>query len=261
MFLAPSAHASAPAGVWGLVEEVQFTPKDNPSTMRIDGLFMIANQQPDFPDQPGYSVPQYGYINYACLAKQLPACAMEWNELLAIAGTADNCRGWGDSSFEINGTVRPADEPMVEEQEVYPVSMGILIGASPCQALAAFQAENPEPASSTGEGGTTGANTTGVDRTAAPPTTSETGTPPTTGASSSDSPEPVTGATPTEASTSAPGSTSSASSETTVGNNIPPDKAGCACNGTNNTQPPLVLLTLLALSTRRRSRRGHPTPR
>ena len=237
---AADARASFPAGVWGLVEEVKLEPSgDNPSTMRIDGLFMVANQQPDFPQQPGYSLPQYGYINYACLAKQLETCAMEWNELLAIAGTADNCRGWGDNSFEINGTVHPVEEPS-ESSEVYPVSMGILNGVGPCQALRDWQVEHPEPAGSTGEPDATGPDTTGAPAT----TASETGTP---GGSSSDAP---TGGSPTD---SASAGSTSAASETIAGDDTPSDK-GCACDthGAGGLPDALALLAGFGLLARRR---------
>lgn len=45
----PSAHASSPAGVWGLVEKVTLEPNPNtPKMIRIDGTFMVAKQLPDF---------------------------------------------------------------------------------------------------------------------------------------------------------------------------------------------------------------------
>lgn len=248
------ARASFPAGVWGLVEEVKVEPSlDNPSTMRIDGLFMIANQQPDFPEQPGYGVPQYGYINYACLAKQLDTCAMEWKELLAIAGTADNCRGWGDNSFEINGTVHPVEEPS-ESSEVYPVSMGIFVGVGPCEVLKNWQTEHPAPAGSTGEPGDTGLDTTG------PPATSASETGASTSSGSSDGP-PATGDAPTEgspttgsASTGSTAGSTSAAGETTAGDDTPPEK-GCACDGGTKSSSRGALALLLGLGLFRRRRR------
>lgn len=278
----PGAHASFPVGVWGLVDEVKLEPNaDNPSVMRIDGLFMVANTNPDFAEYPGYSVPKYGYILYACLDKQLATCAMEWKELQAVAGTADNCRGWGDNTFEINGTVRDPFEPVVEEHEVYPVSMGVVTGVTPCNALAAWAAENPEPEGSTGEPGTTGdttttgepqgtagetagetANTSGEPSTTsgAPGSTtapSTSGDPPAT-AESSDGEQSITGFAPTEgSSTTAAGSTTAASAgETTSGTGQEKD-GGCACDGAGDpaqhTLGALALLAGLGLTRRRRA--------
>jgi MYXO-CTERM domain-containing protein len=284
----PGAQASFPVGVWGLVDEVKLEPNgDNPSSMRIDGLFMVANTDPDFADYPGYSVPKYGYIYYTCLDKQLATCAMEWKELLAVAGTADNCRGWGDNTFKVNGTVRDPFEPMVEEQEVYPVSMGVVTGVTPCNALNAWAAENPEPEGSTGEPGSTGgttadesagtagetANTSGEEATtsSATDTTTEFGgsggpgpdsTGTTSGGSSSEGETalPVTSGSPTEGdSTTAAGSTTAASAsagETTDGGGQEKD-SGCACDGAadpaQHTLAALALLAGLGLTRRRRA--------
>lgn len=273
--MASKAHASGPAGVWGIVDEVKLTPNEsNPQTMRIDGLFMIANQDPDFAAYPGYSVPQYGYIYYTCLEKQLVTCAMEWKELLALAGTADNCRGWGDNSFEINGTVRPANEPMVEEQEVYPVSMGIMTGITPCDALEAWMTRNPDPDTdgSTGEPGSTGdssttgssestgetgASTSGEPSTGATTTTTDgtTGAPGTTESNDStisDTAVPLTTATPTDGGDA--GDSSGTTGTTTTAPGEDTDK-GCSCDGDTRPPGPAALLVLagLALIRRRRS--------
>ena len=153
MTAAQTASASFPAGVWGLVDKVTLSPDaNNPSVVRIDGLFIVANQLPDFPGYPGYGEPQAGYMYYSCTEKQLATCAMEWKELLAVAGTEDNCRGWGDKSFPNNGSVRPAVQ-QPQGPDLYPISMGVLNGFTPCEALKAWQLENPD---------TTGGDTTGT---------------------------------------------------------------------------------------------------
>ncbi len=169
----PTAHASFPAGVWGLVDQVTLMPDgNNPSTIRIDGTFIVANQKPDFAQYPGYGEPQVGYMYYTCGEKQLALCVMEWKELLAVAGTEDNCRGWGDQSFPDNGSVRPAiAKPAAPD--LYPISMGVLLGFSPCDALRTWQM-NGGTTGETGETGETSTSTTGESGTTS--TTGESGT-------------------------------------------------------------------------------------
>ncbi|HEY8377350.1 MAG TPA: hypothetical protein VIK91_12730 [Nannocystis sp.] len=146
------ASASYPAGVWALVEKVTLEPDPGkPTRIRIDGLFMVANQDPDFPAYPGYSVPRYGYMYYQCDEKQLAVCQMEWQELAAVAMSEDRCRGWGDSNLPDNGVVRTV-EPM-EKPDTWPISMGILIGFTPCDALKAWMAENPPGGDTSGTDG------------------------------------------------------------------------------------------------------------
>ncbi|MET0428789.1 MAG: hypothetical protein ABW026_09860 [Microvirga sp.] len=133
--VATTASASAPAGVWALIDKVSFEPeKGTPARIRIDGLFIVANQTPDFPAYPGYSKPKYGYMYYYCAEKQIDTCLMEWKELNAVAGAKDNCRGWGDNSLPSNGTVRTDAYPLTKP-DLYPIAMGVLLGVSPCKAL------------------------------------------------------------------------------------------------------------------------------
>ncbi len=73
----PSAHASFPAGVWGLVDEVTTIVEPGmtePTMVRIDGLFMVAGHKPDFAQYPGYGEPQSGYMYYKCSEKELATC-------------------------------------------------------------------------------------------------------------------------------------------------------------------------------------------
>ncbi len=130
-----TASASQPAGVWALIDSVSFEPeKGTPARIRIDGLFMVANVAPDFPAYPGYSVPKYGYMYYYCAEKQIDTCLMEWKELNSVAGSKDNCRGWGDNSLPSNGTVR-SDLYPPSKPDLYPIAMGVLLGVTPCKAL------------------------------------------------------------------------------------------------------------------------------
>jgi hypothetical protein len=141
----PSAHASFPAGVWGLVDEVTTIVEPGmtePTMVRIDGLFMVAGHKPDFAQYPGYGEPQSGYMYYKCSEKELATCVMEWKELQAIAGGADNCRGWGDNSLPDNGKVYAGPQlPLVPD--LYPLGMGVVKGFGPCEALKAWQMEFP----------------------------------------------------------------------------------------------------------------------
>jgi hypothetical protein len=144
--VATTASASAPAGVWALIDEVSFEPeKGTPARIRIDGLFIVANQKPDFPAYPGYSTPKSGYMYYYCAEKQADTCLMEWKELNSVAGTKDNCRGWGDNSLPSNGTVR-SDLYPPSKPDLYPIAMGVLVGVSPCKALRDWPIKLPKGA-------------------------------------------------------------------------------------------------------------------
>lgn len=162
--LVPSvASASFPVGVWGVVEKVTFEPDAmNPMRVRLDGVFIVANEVPDFPAYPGYSVPEYGYMYYECAKDQIKTCQMEWNDLAAAAMSANKCRGWGDQQLPVpkNGVVRPTDEPQVKA-DLYPISMGVVQGFSPCEALATWMAENPPPMEGGSSGGETGGSSGG----------------------------------------------------------------------------------------------------
>jgi len=179
----PTAHASFPAGVWGLIDQVTLTPDaNNPSLIRIDGTFIVANQKPDFAQYTGYGEPQVGYMYYSCAEKQLATCVMEWKELLAVVGTDNNCRGWGDQSFPDNGSVRPA-QVKPAEPDLYPISMGVLQGFLPCEALRAWQL-NQGTTGETGESSTSTTGETGETGTTSTTTESGTGTGDTTGRTS-----------------------------------------------------------------------------
>lgn len=164
--LAPTiAAASFPAGVWGLIDKVTPSPDVNNPTLRIDGLFIVAGQLPDFADYPGYGEPQAGYMYYQCPKGQEKVCMMEWADIAAAVGTEDNCRGWGDLELKDNGTVRDS-EPMSNPDD-YPIASGVFTGFSPCEALRKWALDNP---------GTTGEPTTsdGTDGSGTDPTTSGT---------------------------------------------------------------------------------------
>ena len=277
--LASVASASAPAGVWSRVDQVTLDPNMKDPIVRIDGVFMVANQKPDFPDYPGYSVPQYGYMLYNCaIPKEQPMCLMQWDELKAIAGTEDNCRGWGDSAQLDNGSVRPAKDPELKP-DAYPIAIGVTPGGTPCAALKAWQLENPPPDdppdTTTGEPGSTGnVGSTGGDP-------GSTGTPETSGAPGSTSGEPgstsgtpattdagSSGGTPgsdSDPATSAP--TEGGAGSTGGGNNTTAtatatdgagadDKGGCACDSPAPGRPGLAALALLGLLGLRRRRRA-----
>jgi MYXO-CTERM domain-containing protein len=260
------ASASYPAGVWALVEKVTPEPDDkNPNRVRIDGVFMVAHQQPDFAGYPGYSVPAYGHMYYQCSDKDLATCQMEWTELAKVAVSDDQCRGWGDSSLPDNGTVRTS-EPQANP-DTYPLSMGILPGFTPCDALKAWKAENPPQGATTGED--TGEGTEGEDSEGEgssgefasessggePATTSGAGTSgdssgpdATTQAPTSDGPNTsATGESGTSDSTSASGGADTGS--------IDGDK-GCVCSSGAGSQAPAGLAALLGLLGLRRRRRA-----
>lgn len=272
--LAATTRASAPAGVWGRLDQVTFDPNAKAPTLRIDGVFIVANQKPDFMAYPGYSVPQYGYMFYDCpVLKDLPMCLMQWNELLAVAGKDDNCRGWGNSANNNNGTVRPEGDPELKP-DAYPIALGVTPGFSPCEAITMWQVDNPPPETpaetSTGEPGSTGAvDTTGGE----PPgttTSAETGTPGSTGGeppgstggepgetgkpgetgTPETSGDPVTSG-PTEAgggttnATNATNATSDASTTATATDGQSDDKGGCACNSDGPGDRNLTALALL----------------
>ncbi len=278
--LASVAHASSPAGVWARVDQVTFDPNMKVPVVRIDGVFMVANQKPDFPNYPGYSVPQYGYMLYNCaLPKEQPMCLMQWDELKTIAGTADNCRGWGDNSQPNNGTVRPAMDPE-QKPDPYPIALGVVPGFSPCEALKAWQVENPPPddpppGTTTGEPGSTGElGSTGGDpgSTGTPGTSTAPGS--TSGEPGSTSGTPATtdpgtggtgGGSDTATATSAP--TEGGAASTSGGNNTSPtatatdtsgadDKGGCACDTAAPARPGLTALALLGVLGLRRRRRA-----
>jgi hypothetical protein len=149
------AGASAPVGVWSLVDKVTLEPdKEKPTTIRVDGLFLIANELPDYPQYPGYSEPQAGYMYYKCDGDDQATCVTEWLELGGIAGTEDNCRGWGSNALADNGSVRtmdPAGEP-----DNWPIAMGIQPGFSPCEALKMWNGGETDTTTTTDPGTTAG---------------------------------------------------------------------------------------------------------
>ncbi len=284
--LGGSAHASFPAGVWGLVEKVDIQPdamNDGLTMVRIDGLFIVANQKPDFAAYPGYGEPQAGYMYYKCEGKAVTVCETEWKELAAVVGSENNCRGWGDNSVPNNGSVRTGPQPP-QNPDTYPLAMGVLMGFSPCEALKAWEVEFP----GTTSGGETEGSSTSGDATTNHSTTQEPGTTansdteetfgpggtgtdgggPTGDATSvatatlgdptvttggeglTDGPTGSTGAGSTAAST---GDTSASGAES--GTPADNDK-GCACNSAGDParQLPAALMTLLGLGLLRRRR-------
>lgn len=261
--LAPTvASASYPAGVWALVEKVTPEPDDkNPARVRIDGLFMIAKQEPDFAGYPGYSVPAYGYMYYQCAGNDLATCQMEWAELAVVATSEDQCRGWGDSSLPDNGSLRTA-EPATKP-DTYPLSMGILPGFTPCDALKGWMKENPPMGgSSTGEGTSEG---TGEATQGEFDSDSSGGT---TAGSASEGPGETTNATtnsPTSEGPNSSGATAgggSSGSGDTTGNNsdgqadtgtLDDDGKGCVCD-VEQERPVGALAPLLGLLALRRRR-------
>jgi len=270
--LTANAHASAPAGVWALVDEVTLLPDgDKPTLVRIDGVLMIANVLPDFADYDGYSVPQVGYMYYSCEDKQLATCVMEWKELMAVAGTADDCRGWGSNSLPNNGVLRHPQLPM-KDPDVYPVAQGVSPGFAPCEALRKWEMENAG-ATTTGEPDTTsgGDSTGGTDAltttdgtgdgtTTAPATTGADGTtgtePVTTGAS--DGPTTDTPTSDTGALTGEPGGTTgtntTGTAETTgTPASDPSGDQGCGCDSRGEQGFAALALGLLFLRRRRRA--------
>ena len=265
--LAPAAaSASFPAGVWGLVEDVTVNPDGlSPNRVRIDGLFMVANQMPDFPQYPGYSEPAYGYMYYDCPVDQVQTCVMEWADLLAASQSDNKCRGWGDNSFPGNGNVRAPSAPLANP-DMYPISMGVLMGFSPCEALGQWMIDHPPPpvegstggtsdgtggTGGTGETATTGGGTTGGDPgTGGPASTSGTSAPQTGtegGGSVTTGEATGGGATSGAAST---GSTTNAQDES---GGPAPTEVGCACrtDAPGPASGALMLLGLLALRRRR----------
>lgn len=162
--LAPTiAAASFPAGVWGLIDKVTPSGDLNDPSVRIDGLFIVAGQLPDFADYPGYGEPRHGYMYYQCPKGQEKVCAMEWADIAAAVGTDDTCRGWGDLELKDNGTVRDV-EPM-SRPDLYPIAGGVYTGFSPCEALRKWMLDNPgttgDVTTTDGTSGTTTDATTG----------------------------------------------------------------------------------------------------
>ncbi|PCC73254.1 MYXO-CTERM domain-containing protein [Nannocystis exedens] len=247
------ASASYPAGVWALVEKVTPEPDDkNPTRVRIDGLFIVANTKPDFAAYPGYSVPAYGYMYYQCGDADLATCQMEWAELATVAGGADRCRGWGDNSLPANGTVRTG-EPQAEP-DGYPISMGIVPGFSPCEALKQWTAENPPQGATTGEGTSEGTSSgefaSQGTSSSSQGSASESGGPatgsPTTGG------EP-NGSTADETGANEPGTASGASGQADTGS--PGGDKGCVCSSSGEPGPLAGLVTVVGLlALRRRGR-------
>ncbi len=279
-----SAHASFPAGVWGLVDEVTtiIEPGMNEPTMvRIDGLFMVAGHKPDFAQYPGYGEPQSGYMYYNCSEKEIATCLMEWKDLQAIAGSADNCRGWGDNSLPNNGKVYAGPQlPLVPD--LYPLGMGVVQGFGPCEALKAWQLEFPgtttgdETSTSTSTststdatGGTadtaTSADATGGD-TDGPSTTTTAGETTHTSHTSDVTSGDQTGGVATEGGTAGPtgggtstgGTTAASAGESSGGaeTGAADDDKGCACTSAGDParELPAALLALLGLGLLRRRR-------
>ena len=279
------AAASAPVGVWSLVDKVTLEPsKDNPTTIRVDGLFLIANELPDYPQYPGYSEPRSGYMYYKCDGNDQATCVTEWQELGGIAGTADNCRGWGSNALPDNGSVRTVDP--AGEPDTWPIAMGIQPGFSPCEALKMWNGGDTEsggtdsttttttePGTTAGEGDQpsggeeasasdpepSAGSTLGTDPSGGTAGTNPTGDPGSTGggetAASGDNPTTSPEATGTTAAGEATGTTAAGEGGQT--DTTPPvddgDKAGCACDSRGPAPlGSLALLTLLGLVRRRR---------
>lgn len=260
------AAASAPVGVWSLVDNVELSPnKDQPDHIRIDGLFLIAGGQPDFPQYPGYSEPQPGHMYYACDDADLATCKAEWQDLVAIAGGDDSCRGWGSNEFASNGSVRTQDQ--ASDPDPWPISMGIQPGFSPCEALKMWSPEEPQTGTFTESGTgnpddtTDGQPSTGGD----PETTTTTGnggstldpsTNPTADTASTGGGETAIGEPTSGEATGTGGSTGGATTGALTSTTSPDDddKSGCACTTTPDGAPAdaLALLVLLGLVRRRR---------
>lgn len=262
------ASASAPAGVWALVEKVTLQPDaNNPTMVRIDGVFMVANEVPDFPMYPGYSVPEYGYMYYNCSNDQIKTCVMEWKELEAASTSDNKCRGWGSQEFPVpkNGVVRPTGEPEAKP-DLYPISMGVVQGFSPCEALKMWAAENPPPmeggSSSGGETGSTGGSS-GTGEPGTSTTGSSTGEPGSTGGKATTTVADTEGGgssgsgggplTTGGGGSTGGGSTGGGSTGASASGGGQSEGTGCACDGGGSGAGALGLLFgALALGRRRR---------
>lgn len=246
------AAASAPAGVWGLVEKVTVDPAV-PDQARIDGVFMVAGEKPDFAMYTGYSVPAHGFMYYECPKGQDKLCTIEWEDLTSASLSGNNCRGWGDNQLPDNGSVRATGSPQ-DEPDAWPLGMGVVQGFTPCDALHAWVKENPLEAGTTGDpGGTAGepasTGSGGEGGTLSP----ETGAPATstvgegTAGSAGETAAVTTGA---EVTTGATGSSATDSAGTTDGQD---DKGGCGCSA-GGSGGGAAALGLLLLGLRRRRR-------
>jgi MYXO-CTERM domain-containing protein len=258
------AQASAPVGVWSLVDQVTLEPSDDkPTLIRIDGTFIVANEQPDFPAYPGYSEPQSGFMFYSCSEADLVTCAAEWIELQAVAGGEDNCRGWGSNQLPDNGKVRPAADPQ-ESPDLWPIAMGIQMGFAPCDALRMWDGGESDTAGETGDPMTDSLSDSASVSESASDTNPESATATASDTASGDPGTGTAGETGIgetagdEAGTTAASAGEASAGDTTAAETTPPaddgDKAGCACIAAAAPTGPgaLALLVLLGLVRRRR---------
>jgi len=113
------AHASDPVGIYAVVEKVLFEPNEvAPERIQIWGAFALT----DGHSGDGYLPPQRGYLYFTLKPGKEDTCRKEWNDLKAVAGTAQGV-GFG-GRYMPNGRVRKPGEK-AEAADVYPIMMGV----------------------------------------------------------------------------------------------------------------------------------------
>jgi len=113
-----SALGSDPVGIYAFVDKVVFEPSEGaPERIQIWGGFALA-QGTGY----DYAPAERGYMYYKLNPGKEEICRNEWNDLKAVAGTAQVV-SFG-SRYGAKGTVRkPESKP--ENPDVYPTGWGM----------------------------------------------------------------------------------------------------------------------------------------
>jgi hypothetical protein len=126
------AMASEPAGVWLIVDDVTLLPNaDQPTSVRIVGLVTLHSGTGPISGwgYSGFEPPQRGTLYYTCPAGKETICQAEWRELRDSRG---RCVGFGSVSVD-SGRLRT--DGGLGTPDVYPISLGIVTGHTPCELL------------------------------------------------------------------------------------------------------------------------------
>ncbi|MEZ4225840.1 MAG: hypothetical protein R3B13_33110 [Polyangiaceae bacterium] len=159
---AAEAVASYPVAVWVKARKVELEPDaKSPTRVRIHGAAMLYDKSATGTAYGGYTDPAWGFLYYECPKGDEATCVSEWADIEKnIKDTDDICVGFG-SQTQNPGTLHPWGSKALYKTDVYPISMGVVTGYTPCIAIENFIKTNGEPGSAGAGGAGGGAGSAG----------------------------------------------------------------------------------------------------
>jgi hypothetical protein len=143
------AHASNPAGLYVLVEDVELDPGKEPKWIKIRGVFM---NEPAFDDNTDKSVygPVQGWAFFRLPDQQQDLARLEWKDIRSAKGSVVALGSAYALVFHPSVTIHIGKNPQEAQQKqvAYPVGHGMYLlreKSAPAIKLLDFRKSNPAP--------------------------------------------------------------------------------------------------------------------